>query len=108
EHYVILVDGRAVGLIQTYVVADNPDWEAIVQVGPGVAGVDILIGEEELTGRGLGPQVLAKFVEECSRGPRLRPAWRPSKTRTGARGERSRRPASGTSATSRRTAFPTD
>ena len=28
------------------------------------AEVDLLIGEEELTGRGLGPQVLARFVRE--------------------------------------------
>jgi len=45
--YIIVVDGQAAGLIQTY------DGE-----------VDLLIGEEELTGHGLGPQVLAKFVDE--------------------------------------------
>ena len=50
--YVIVVDGRAAGLIQTY------DGE-----------VDLLIGDEELTGRGLGPQVLAKFVDEIVATP---------------------------------------
>lgn len=45
--YLILVEGREAGMIQTY------DGE-----------VDLLIGEEELTGKGLGPQVLAKFVAE--------------------------------------------
>ena len=45
--YLILVEGREAGMIQTY------DGE-----------VDLLIGEEELTGIGLGPQVLAKFVAE--------------------------------------------
>jgi aminoglycoside 6'-N-acetyltransferase len=45
--YLILVEGREAGMIQTY------DGE-----------VDLLIGEEELTGRGLGPQVLTKFVDE--------------------------------------------
>ncbi|MBV8066099.1 MAG: GNAT family N-acetyltransferase [Actinobacteria bacterium] len=45
--FVIVVDGRDAGLIQTY------DGE-----------VDLLIGEEELTGRGLGPQILAQFVDD--------------------------------------------
>jgi aminoglycoside 6'-N-acetyltransferase len=45
--YVILADGQPAGMIQSY-----------------EAEVDLLIGEEELTGRGLGPQVLAQFVRE--------------------------------------------
>jgi len=51
-------------MVQTYLVSDYPDWEAIVQVGPGVAGVDILIGDEELIGHGVGPRVLARFARE--------------------------------------------
>jgi aminoglycoside 6'-N-acetyltransferase len=64
DHYLIVLDGRPVGMIQTYLVADHPDWEAIVQVGEGVAGVDLLIGEEELTGQGIGPRVLEAFVND--------------------------------------------
>jgi aminoglycoside 6'-N-acetyltransferase len=64
DHYLIVVDGRSVGMIQTYLVSDHRDWEEIVQVGEGVAGVDLLVGEEELTGRGLGPQVLEAFAED--------------------------------------------
>jgi aminoglycoside 6'-N-acetyltransferase len=62
DHYLIVVDGRTVGMIQTYLVSDYQDWEEVVEVGPGVAGVDLLIGEVELIGRGLGPQVLAAFT----------------------------------------------
>jgi aminoglycoside 6'-N-acetyltransferase len=64
DHYLIVVDGRPVGMIETYLVSDHPEWEAIVQVGEGVAGVDLLIGETDLTGRGLGPRALAEFVEK--------------------------------------------
>jgi aminoglycoside 6'-N-acetyltransferase len=64
EQYLIFVDGRPSGLIQTYLVADSPDWEAIVGAEPGLAGVDLLIGEEELVGRGLGPEVLQAFARE--------------------------------------------
>jgi aminoglycoside 6'-N-acetyltransferase len=63
-HYLIVLDGRPVGMIETYLVSDHPDWEQIVRVGEGVAGVDLLIGEEDLTGRGLGPRVLETFAEE--------------------------------------------
>jgi aminoglycoside 6'-N-acetyltransferase len=66
-HYVIVVDGRDVGMIQTYVAADYPEWGAFVDDPENVAGVDILIGEEELTGRGLGPRVLETFVREIVR-----------------------------------------
>ena len=61
-YYVIVLDGRRVGMIQTYLASDYPEWEAIVQVGDGVAGVDLLIGEADLVGRGLGPRTLAEFV----------------------------------------------
>jgi aminoglycoside 6'-N-acetyltransferase len=64
DHYLIVVDGRPVGMIETYLVSDHPDWEAIVEVGEGVAGIDLLIGEEELTGQGLGPRVLERFAHE--------------------------------------------
>jgi len=64
DHYLIVVDGRPIGMIQTYLVSDYPEWEEVVHVGPGVAGVDLLIGETEHIGRGLGPQILAAFVRE--------------------------------------------
>lgn len=64
DHYLIVVEGRPPGMIETYLVSDHPDWEEIVRVGEGVAGVDLLIGDEALTGRGLGPRVLQSFVNE--------------------------------------------
>jgi aminoglycoside 6'-N-acetyltransferase len=64
EHYLIVLDGRPVGMIETYLISDHPEWEQIVRVGEGVAGVDLLIGEPGLTGRGLGPRVLEAFARE--------------------------------------------
>jgi aminoglycoside 6'-N-acetyltransferase len=64
DHYLILLDGRPVGMIESYLVSEHPEWDQIVQVGEGVAGVDLLIGEEELTGRGLGARVLEAFASE--------------------------------------------
>jgi RimJ/RimL family protein N-acetyltransferase len=62
EHYLIVVDDRPVGMAQAYLVSDYPDWDEIVRVGRGVAGVDLFIGEVDAIGRGLGPLVLTEFV----------------------------------------------
>jgi aminoglycoside 6'-N-acetyltransferase len=62
--YSIVVDGRDAGMIQTYLVADYPEYAALVGVGEDVAGVDLFLGEEELLGRGLGTEVIDRFVTE--------------------------------------------
>jgi RimJ/RimL family protein N-acetyltransferase len=62
--YVIVVGGRPAGMIQTYRVADHPDWDAVVRAGPSAAGVDLFIGELDLVGVGIGPPVLDAFVRE--------------------------------------------
>jgi aminoglycoside 6'-N-acetyltransferase len=64
DHYLIVVDSRPIGMIQTYLASDYPEWEDIVQVGDGVAGVDLMIGEADLVGRGLGPRILAEFARD--------------------------------------------
>ncbi len=64
DHYLILLNDRPVGVIQTYLTADYPEWGAIVGTEEGLAGVDLLIGEERLIGRGLGARVLARFASE--------------------------------------------
>jgi len=62
--YLILVDERPVGFIQTYHISDHPEYRELVDVEEGVAGVDLFLAEGALTGRGLGSRVLAEFVGE--------------------------------------------
>jgi aminoglycoside 6'-N-acetyltransferase len=69
DHYVIVVDGRDVGMIQTYLAADYPEFGAFVDDPEVAAGVDLLIGDEALIGLGLGPRVLSAFVREVVRAP---------------------------------------
>jgi RimJ/RimL family protein N-acetyltransferase len=64
DHYVVLLAEQPIGFVETYLVSDYPDYAALVGVGEGVAGVDLLIGDEELTGRGIGSELLRRFVEE--------------------------------------------
>jgi aminoglycoside 6'-N-acetyltransferase len=64
RYFVIVLDGRPVGMIQTYLLGDEPDWAALVGEEADAAGVDLLIGEEDAVGRGLGPRVLQQFARE--------------------------------------------
>jgi aminoglycoside 6'-N-acetyltransferase len=64
DPYLILLDDRPGGFIQTYRVSDYPEYRELVAVEEGVAGVDLLIGEPELTGRGFGSEALQSFVRD--------------------------------------------
>jgi len=64
QHYLALLNGEPLGMIQTYLVSDYPDWAALIEEGEGTAGLDLFIGEEEQTGRGLGTEMIRRFVDE--------------------------------------------
>jgi aminoglycoside 6'-N-acetyltransferase len=61
--FVIVVDGRSVGMIQSYRVDAYDEYRAGVRIDDAAA-VDLLIGNTSLTGSGLGPRVLSAFVEQ--------------------------------------------
>lgn len=66
EIFVIEVAGRPAGLIQRYLTADDPAWEraltATGAAGGVTAGIDYLIGDPGLTGRGYGTAAIALFT----------------------------------------------
>jgi aminoglycoside 6'-N-acetyltransferase len=62
--YAIVVDGRDAGMIQTYIVADYPEYAALIGVEENVAGLDLFLGEQALLGRGLGTEIIGRFVSE--------------------------------------------
>jgi RimJ/RimL family protein N-acetyltransferase len=62
--YVASVAGRPLGYVQVYRVADFPEYAATVGEFADAVAIDVLIGEVEYTGRGLGPRVIAAAVEE--------------------------------------------
>jgi aminoglycoside 6'-N-acetyltransferase-1b/aminoglycoside 6'-N-acetyltransferase-2 len=64
DHYIALLEDEPIGMIQSYQVSDYPDWAALTGVGPGVAGIDLFIGDEALTGRGIGTEMISRFVDE--------------------------------------------
>jgi len=66
EYFIIELDGRPIGFIERYRNRDSPDWDRQIQI-PAAAGIDYYIGELSLIGRGLGPQLIAQFVEQLFR-----------------------------------------
>jgi RimJ/RimL family protein N-acetyltransferase len=65
EQWVIEVDGEPAGWIQCYDVADWPETAADYHIDArGTAGVDLLLGDTDAIGRGLGPAVLRAFVDD--------------------------------------------
>jgi aminoglycoside 6'-N-acetyltransferase len=61
--FLILADGgSAIGFCETYLHADNPDWDRTIAL-PNVAGIDYLIGVPELCGHGVGTAVIGAFCE---------------------------------------------
>jgi aminoglycoside 6'-N-acetyltransferase len=69
ELFVTEVDGSAAGLIQRYLVTDDPGgWADVLRATgtPGVDtafGLDYLIGDPGLTGRGIGSAAIAEFTQ---------------------------------------------
>ena len=64
QAYIVTIDGVDAGYIQTYSIAEFPEYAAQLGCDDKAAGVDLFIGEEGLTHRGLGPRALERFVED--------------------------------------------
>jgi aminoglycoside 6'-N-acetyltransferase len=60
--YLILAEGAPIGWIQWYRWRDFPAHAMQVGAAPLSAGIDLAIGEIEMTGRGLGPVVIREFA----------------------------------------------
>jgi RimJ/RimL family protein N-acetyltransferase len=62
--YLVLLNGREIGFIETYLLVDYPGYAALIGAGEGTAGVDLFIADSALTGRGIGSETLRRFVSQ--------------------------------------------
>jgi RimJ/RimL family protein N-acetyltransferase len=60
--FVIEYRGRPVGWIQWYLWSDYPEHALQLRADPASAGIDLAIGELAMTGLGLGPVAIRKFI----------------------------------------------
>jgi len=65
ELFVVTTGGLPVGMVQRYLIADEPEWwpafDGIVDVS-NAAGIDYLIGELDAVGKGIGSAMIAAFA----------------------------------------------
>lgn len=66
RRYIFELDGRPVGEIQSYRVDDHPEYAAEVGVDEPAIGIDLFIGEPDLVGRGLGPEMIRRFLRDIA------------------------------------------
>jgi aminoglycoside 6'-N-acetyltransferase len=67
ELFLIEADGTPVGFIQRYLMADNPEWVRSLRATGAAdagqaAGIDYLIGDATLTGKGIGSAAIREFT----------------------------------------------
>ena len=63
HRHVIELDGRPIGLVQHYRLEHEPEYAAAIgETAPGAAGIDLLIGELDDIGRGVGAATLDAYV----------------------------------------------
>ena len=64
DYFVIELDRRPIGVIQSYLVDDEPEYAAMLELGRPAFGIDLFIGEPELIGRGHGPALIRAFLRD--------------------------------------------
>jgi RimJ/RimL family protein N-acetyltransferase len=66
DRFLIRIDGRPVGQIQSYRVADHPAYAAEIDIGEPAIAIDLFIGERALIGKGHGPALIAAFLRDVA------------------------------------------
>jgi aminoglycoside 6'-N-acetyltransferase len=65
EGFIVHYGDRQIGFVQRYLIADDAEWHETLRsaVGEdGGIGIDYLIGERNLVGKGLGRQMISEFI----------------------------------------------
>jgi aminoglycoside 6'-N-acetyltransferase len=61
EDFIVSLDDQPIGHVQRYLLEDYPDWRHALGIARG-AGIDYLIGDPSLTGRGFGVEMIQEFA----------------------------------------------
>lgn len=64
--FLITLDGRPIGQLQSYLIDDHPEYAAMVPLSRPAFGVDLFIGEEDHIGKGHGPELIRAFLRDVA------------------------------------------
>lgn len=62
QPFIIELDGRPVGYVQSYRPQNWPDYWGKLHLSDGAAGIDLFIGEDDVRHRGFGPLAIEAFI----------------------------------------------
>ncbi|MCK5128992.1 MAG: GNAT family N-acetyltransferase [Clostridiales bacterium] len=62
QPFLIVINGVDIGYIQTYMISDFPDYSKDCNVNIDAAAMDLFIGEREYIHKGLGKDIMTKFL----------------------------------------------
>ena len=62
--YIIIYEGKAIGMIQSCCLDDEPEEKDKVGIDHSCAGIDLFIGEEDYVHRGLGSSIIREFLKQ--------------------------------------------
>ena len=66
DMFVIALDGRPIGMLQSYRVQDYPDYvEEVGELAEIALSLDLFIADPELIGKGHGPALIRAFLAEA-------------------------------------------
>jgi len=64
RRFIIQYEGRPIGYLQYYRIADYPDYCSLVSAKPHDYGLDLFIGRDDYIGRGIGTRVVKTALDE--------------------------------------------
>ena len=64
--FLIRLDDRPVGQLQSYLIDDHPEYAAMVALDRPAFGIDLFIGEPDLVGKGHGPALIRAFLHDVA------------------------------------------
>ena len=62
RRFIIALDDRPIGYIQTYLLEDYPAYRDVLEEEG--AGIDLFIGEPDVIGQGVGARAIQQFVDD--------------------------------------------
>lgn len=64
QSFIIEYDTKPIGYVQTYRIYDYPAYAACIEMDEKTAGMDLFIGEKDFIGKGLGRDIVQKFLKD--------------------------------------------
>ena len=66
EGFIVHLGDRPIGYVQRYLIDENRDWQKTIHGASGRTGgigIDYVIGEPDLVGKGIGRRMISEFVK---------------------------------------------